>query len=58
LRGQEIRMYSHGAAMDEKMMARYYPEFHRVYADRYGTVWSQTLAQPGSPGARSSSASQ
>jgi hypothetical protein len=41
LRGQEIRMYSHGAAADEKMMAQYYPEIHRVYADRYGTVWSQ-----------------
>ena len=40
LRGNEIRMYSHGAAADEKLMAQYYPELRRVYADRYGTVWS------------------
>jgi hypothetical protein len=40
LRGNEIRMYSHGAVADEQMMAQYYPEHHRVYADRYGTVWS------------------
>src|SRR5258707_11960278 len=40
LRLNEIRMYSHGAAADERMMAQYYPELHRVYADRYGTVWS------------------
>jgi hypothetical protein len=44
LRGNEIRMYSHGAAADEQMMAQYYPELHRVYADRYGTVWSQARA--------------
>jgi hypothetical protein len=44
LRGNEIRMYSHGAAADEQMMAQYYPEFHSVYADRYGTVWSQASA--------------
>ena len=44
LRGNEIRMYSHGAAADEQMMAQYYPELHRVYADRYGTVWSQASA--------------
>ncbi len=41
LRGNEIRMYSHGAAADEQMMAHYYPQFHRVHADRYGTVWTQ-----------------
>jgi hypothetical protein len=40
LRLNEIRMYSHGAAADERMMAQYYPELHRVYVDRYGTVWS------------------
>lgn len=49
LRGNEIRMYSHGAAADEQMMAQYYPELHRVYADRYGTVWSQASAPPGAP---------
>ena len=41
LRGSEIRMYSHGVAADEQMMAQYYPELQRVYADRFGTVWSQ-----------------
>ena len=49
LRGNEIRMYSHGATADEQMMAQYHPELHRVYADRYGTVWSRALAPPGSP---------
>jgi hypothetical protein len=49
LRGNEIRMYSHGAAADEKMMAQYYPEHHKVYADRYGTVWSQLSAPPRPP---------
>jgi len=49
LRGNEIRMYSHGAAADEQMMMQYYPELHRVYADRHGTVWSQGSAPPVSP---------
>jgi hypothetical protein len=46
LRLDEIRMYSQGAAADERMMARYYPELHRVYADRYGTVWSRASGPP------------
>jgi hypothetical protein len=46
LRGNEIRMYTHGAAADEQVMARYYPEFHKVYADRYGTVWSRASPMP------------
>jgi hypothetical protein len=41
LRGNEIYMYSHGVAADERMMAQYYPELHRVYADQRGTVWSR-----------------
>jgi len=44
LRGNEIRMYSHGTAADERMMAQYYPQLHEVYSDRYGTVWSQGTA--------------
>jgi hypothetical protein len=44
LRENEIRMYSHGAAADGQLMAQYYPELHRVYADRYGAVWSQAPA--------------
>jgi hypothetical protein len=46
LRGNEIRMYSHGAAADERIMAQYYPELHRVYADPHGTVWSRALPVP------------
>jgi hypothetical protein len=47
LRGNEIRMYSHGWAADQQMMAQYYPEVHRVYADRYGAVWSQASVPAG-----------
>lgn len=46
LRRNEIRMYSQGAAADERMMAQYYPELHRVYVDRYGTVWSRASGSP------------
>jgi len=46
LRRNEIRMWSHGAAADERMMAQYYPELHRVYSDRYGTVWSRASGSP------------
>jgi hypothetical protein len=48
LRGAVIRMYSHGAVEDSKMMADYYPHFHSVYADRYGSVWSQLSGRPDS----------
>jgi hypothetical protein len=48
LRGKEILMYSHGAASDQQIMTQYYPELHRVYADRYGAVWSQASERPGS----------
>ena len=46
LRLNEVRMYSHGAAADERMMAQNYPELHMVYADRYGTVWSRASSTP------------
>jgi hypothetical protein len=49
LRGNETRMYSHGAAADEQMMTRYYPALREVYKDRYGTVWSPVLGPSGSP---------
>jgi hypothetical protein len=51
LRGNEVRMYSHGARADEQMMAKNYPELHRIYADRYGSVWSRASAAPGPPDA-------
>jgi hypothetical protein len=41
LRSNEIRMLSQGVTEDREMMARYYPTWHRVFADRYGTVWSE-----------------
>ncbi|HEX3837012.1 MAG TPA: hypothetical protein VHW25_08655 [Steroidobacteraceae bacterium] len=41
LRGNEIRMFSHGVAEDKKMMSQYYPTWHRVFADHFGTVWSE-----------------
>ena len=40
LRGGEIHVFGHGVAEDAKMMAQYYPALRKVYADRYGTVWS------------------
>jgi hypothetical protein len=40
LRGDVIRMYSAGADADAQMMRLNFPSLHRVYADRYGTVWS------------------
>jgi hypothetical protein len=45
LRGNEIRMFSHDAESDAQMMHQYFPLLHRVYADRYGTVWSTAPAQ-------------
>jgi hypothetical protein len=43
LRGNEIRMMSHGRAEDQQMMAQYYPTMHQVYADHHGWVWSAKL---------------
>lgn len=40
LRGNVIRMVSHGAAEDAQMMSRYFPDLREVYDDRFGTVWS------------------
>jgi hypothetical protein len=41
LRGNVIRMITHGPAEDKEMMAQNYPTWHKVYGDRFGTVWSQ-----------------
>lgn len=49
LRGKQIRMYSRGTAADDHMMTQFFPEFHVVYADRYGTVWSKASAPTGLP---------
>ena len=40
LRGNVIRMITHGPAADKQMMAQNYPTWHKVYGDRFGTVWS------------------
>ncbi|HEY6454442.1 MAG TPA: hypothetical protein VIY90_04075 [Steroidobacteraceae bacterium] len=40
LRGNVIRMITHGPVEDKKMMAQNYPTWHQVYGDRFGTVWS------------------
>ncbi len=47
LRGDVIRMVSHGRAEDATEMHEFYPELHRVYDDPYGTVWSATTLASG-----------
>jgi hypothetical protein len=42
LRGNVIRMYSHGPAEDAKMMAQYFPQMRLVSRSPYGSVWSST----------------
>jgi hypothetical protein len=49
LRGNEIRMYSHGASADARMMAQFYPNLHQVYDDPYGSVWSTAPIPPRAP---------
>jgi hypothetical protein len=49
LRGNEIRMFSHGAAEDAQMMQQNFPLLHQVYADRYGAVWSTAPSQMAGP---------
>jgi hypothetical protein len=41
LRGNEIRMFSQGTAEDKNMMNRNFPNMRKVYADQFGTVWSE-----------------
>ena len=53
LRGNVIRMYSHGRAEDAKMMAQYFPQMHKVSWNLYGSVWS---AAPQASGTRASHA--
>ena len=50
LRGNVIRMITHGAAADADMMHTQFPELHRVWAGRFGSVWSAAPEPPvGSP---------
>jgi hypothetical protein len=45
LRGNMIRMITHGRAADTDMMRARFPELHRVYYDRFGSVWSAAPAR-------------
>ena len=50
LRGNTIRMITHGPAADAQMMRANFPELHRVWAGRFGSVWSAAPTQAvGSP---------
>ena len=40
LRQAAIVMITHGTAADAQMMRTHFPQLHRVYADRFGSVWS------------------
>ena len=40
LRGNVIRMITHGADADAQMMSEHFADMHRVYADKHGSVWS------------------
>ncbi len=48
LRGDVIRMVSHGLIQDSGMMARNFPDFREVYTDPCASVWSKApLDSPG-----------
>jgi hypothetical protein len=40
LRGDVIRMLSHGPEFDAHMMAQYFPDLHEVFRGPHGAVWS------------------
>jgi hypothetical protein len=40
LRGNVIRMITHGPVDDAQMMREHFPDLHQVYSDRFGSVWS------------------
>lgn len=44
LRDNAVIMITRGRTNDEAMMHTYFPEMHRVYVDKFGTVWSRTTA--------------
>jgi hypothetical protein len=44
LRGDVIRMTSHGSPADAQMMREHFPGLHQVYSDRFGSVWSAAAA--------------
>ena len=44
LRGNVVRMISHGETADATMMRDQFPDMHQVYQDGFGSVWSATVA--------------
>jgi hypothetical protein len=50
LRGNVIRMISHGETADATMMREQFPNMQRVYQDNHGSVWSATGASGVSDG--------
>jgi hypothetical protein len=50
LRGNVIRMISHGETADATMMREQFPNMQRVYQDSHGSVWSATGASGVSDG--------
>lgn len=46
LQGTVIRMITRGSSQDAQMMRAYFPGMRRVYADKYGSVWSTAPADP------------
>jgi len=55
LRGGVVRMISHGATADRKLLEQYYPGYRRVYADHHGEVWSPASDGAGAPAGPSTS---
>jgi hypothetical protein len=50
LRGNVIRMISHGETADATMMREQFPKMQRVYQDSHGSVWSATSGSAVSDG--------
>ncbi len=45
LRGDVIRMISHGRKEDALMMAREFPHLHLIYDDPHGSIWSEAPSE-------------
>lgn len=44
LRGDVIRMLTHGPSADAEMMREYFPNFYQTHTDMHGSVWSAAPA--------------
>jgi hypothetical protein len=45
LRGDVIRMISHGRNEDALMMAQAFPQLHQIYHDPHGAIWSEAPSE-------------